>query len=353
MTVIERASGTLGFAGGLLLVFLAACGGGGTKGDAADEDVDAVPDAGEEGADVPDLTPDQDADIEDGDGVEADAPPECVYDDTTELDAYCRLMQVDVSRGIPGGGDRTLYTLQVEYPEGDYDPRCLVMDEFTVSAGGEVVRTAAATFDPAADRFFMDDEATPGELEACGGEGRANLFTVSYSGRSPARKFSGDCDTSHWPPQTAMACHSGVEASFFIFNLTTYVDSTLTAPYLYFEGSFGNHGSSALTAFTMDTLTWRNLTNPSETLALTGPTWTNSGFYNDDPAWEDRVEPDTRQPVTFNLAATEPVALGGLCTPMDEPFSATPTNVVLTGSHSAGSFTVETHPFYCLIMATP
>jgi hypothetical protein len=43
-----------------------------------------------------------------------------------------------------------------------------------------------------------------------------------------------------------------VEATFSIFNLTIYVDSTLTAPYLDFDGSFGNHGSSALTTFTLD-----------------------------------------------------------------------------------------------------
>jgi hypothetical protein len=151
---------------------------------------------------VPDLAPDQDTDFRDGDSVDsqpdtapdgedADAPPECIFDDTVELDAYCRLMQVDVAREIPGGRDRTLYTFQIDYPEGDYDLRCLVMDEFTVTRGGEVIRTAAASFDPAADRFFMDDEATPGELEACGGEGRANLFTVSYSGRSPVGKFIG------------------------------------------------------------------------------------------------------------------------------------------------------------------
>jgi hypothetical protein len=144
-----------------------------------------------------------------------------------------------------------------------------------------------------------------------------------------------------------------VEATFSIFNLTIYVDSTLTAPYLDFDGSFGNHGSSALTTFTLDALTWHNLDNPSETLALIGPVWTNSGFLNEEPVWENRVEPDTRQPVTFNVGATEPVAMGGLCTMMDEPFSATPTNIVLSGSHSAGAFAVETHPLYCLIMTTP
>jgi hypothetical protein len=364
MTIIERTCGISGFAGALLLVFLAACGGGGTKGDAADGEVDAVPDTGEEGADVPDLAPDRDADSQDGDGVDlppdtepdgedADAPPECIFDDTVEHDAYCRLMQMDVAREIPGGGDRTLYTFQIDYPGGDYDKRCLVMDEFTVTRGGEVIRAAAASFDPAVDRFFMDDEATPGELEACGGEGRVNLFAVSYSGRSPAGKFSGGCDTSHWTPQTTLACHSGVEASFSIFNLTIYVDSSMTAPYIDFDGSFGNHGSSALATFTMDALTWHNLDNPSETLALTGPLWVNSGFWNDDPAWEDRVEPDTRQPVTFNVGATEAVATGGLCTMGDVPLSAAPTNIVLSGSHSAGAFTVETHPLYCLIMTTP
>ncbi len=364
MTIIPKPTGIMGLAGLLMLLLPAACGGTGTEGDAQDGETDPAVDSDRDGADAADLPQDLDADGQDGsdadappdsipDGEDADAPPDCVYDDTIEHDAYCRVMKLDVARDVPGGTDRALYTFEIDYPEGDYDPHCLVMDQFTVTGGGEVIRTAPASFDPSADRFFMDDAAAPGELAACDGQGRANLFIVSFSGRSPAGSFHGECDTSHWTPQTTLACHSGVEASFSTFDGTTYVDSSFTAPYLDFDGSFGNHGPAALTTFTMDSLTWRNLDNPTETLPLTGAVWINSGFWNDDPAWDDRVDPDTRQPVTFNVGATESVGLGGLCTPMDDPFSATATHIVVTGSHSAGAFTVETHPVYCLIMTPP
>jgi hypothetical protein len=352
-----------GLAAGLQLLLLTACGGTGTQGDALDGDADPAVE-GVDGTDGADLPPDHGTDMQDADGADSppdpatdvedeDVPTGCVYNDTVDHDSYCRVMQMDVARNIPGGLDRTLYTFQIDYPGGDYDRECLVMDEFTVSMGGGVIRTAAASFDAEADRFFMDDTATPGELQACDGDGRANLFVVSYRGRSPAGSFHGECDTSHWTPQTTLACHSGVEAGLSTFDGTTYVDSSFTAPYLDFNGSFGNHGPDALTSFTLDSITWNNIDNPSESLPLTSPVWTSSGFYHVHPLWSDRVDPDTWQPVTFNVGATEAVAMGGLCTAMDDPFSATATHIVLSGSHSAGTFTVETHPVYCLIMTTP
>jgi hypothetical protein len=346
-----------------VLSFLAwSCGGNDTGNDAHDGDGEHGVDAGDAVVEIVDVPADRDVDPSEDDAADApadtphdgedeDAAAECVYDDTVEHSSTCTTFRVDVARDSPGGLDRTLLTFHVAYPGGDYDRRCLILDSVTVTRGGETVHTGEARYRQRDDAFILEDEAAAGELAACQEQERANVFAVEYHGRSPAGSFAGACDLTHWPPQTTLACHTGLEANLSLFGDVVMVDPSFIAPDFGIDGALGNHGAETLASFSLDAMTWRGIDTPTDAIPLVDPPWLSSGLWNEDPPWEDRVDPGTWQPVEINVGPTEAVVVGGLCSPDDGlPFNYAASHIVITGSHSAGSFEIETHPLYCLIM---
>ncbi|MBN1771751.1 MAG: hypothetical protein JXB32_10845 [Deltaproteobacteria bacterium] len=360
---MRHAPVTFGLLGGLLLAagIPAGCGDDSpaqtdTPGDGgADADAD-VP------ADVPDELPGEaeadggteaDADAPGEAEADADADPDCVWDDTTELTSYCHGAVVDLSRDVPGGGNRVRYAFDVTRPEGDYDLRCVRLDAVTVYRGETVIRTAEA--EPTGSHLWqvvVEAEANAEELAACAGTERVEVFGIEYHGVTPLGAFRGSCNRSggwRWPPEVTLACHTGVEASLG----RTDGHRMLTPMQLTsvdMMGGFGNHSAVPLTGFTLGAPTWRALDGGGEEYAMDRPPWELSGPWWDRPPWEDRVEPGGWGWVNLQWSGLEAPVPDRFCPPYDDTMPAIPppTQVVMPGSHSAGAFVVESHPVYCL-----
>lgn len=352
-----------------ILIFFLACGGNTLEMDTDAGDQEAENDVeGHENIfdiiDAADVRPDADPDIHDNDAPDVDsevrpdasdvagedAEPECTFDDTIEHHSTCYRIRVDVNRNIPGGVDRTRYLFNVTYPEGDYDRRCVLLDEVIVTRMGETTRAGEAFYEETYDAFVLEGGATADELLACEEDSRVDVFSIEYHGISPVGSFTGRCSGSGWGwPKVTLACNTGLEASVFILIDEVDVNPSRMSPNFDFDCIFGNHGEDALTDFSLAEPTWHNLDISSESILLTYPPWTVGEFWHTDPPWEDRVDPETRRPARFVVNANETVSVGNFCSPYDD-LSYIQSHLIMPGSHSAGHFTVETHPFYCIIM---
>jgi len=350
-----------------LLPWMAACGGGSDDTDAAgDPQAEDGPETAEIPPDVIDTAPDpvQDTDAVDTlpdmtdtapdtitDPVEEEPPPECEFDDTTEHGSYCHGVRVDVARDIPGGVPRTHYFLDVTVPDGDYDKRCIYLDEVIIAGDSETIRTDEARYEIDAGTFVLEGEAAPGELSACMAESRIEVFQVRYHGRSPVGTFSGTCNVGggwRWPPEVTLACHTGLEAGFVADVMIDIYTPPFSATEVYLWGVFGNHGAAALTGFSMGQPTWKTLDWMGESMIMTDPPWMFLDIWSSDPPWEDRVDPGTWHGASFSWDAFDYVPGEMFCPVVDEmdPIEV-PSQLVIPGSTSSGSFVIETHPFYC------
>lgn len=294
----------------------------------------------------PDVYPDTPPDGTDT--FEEDSPPVCVYDDTVHHDSSCNVVRVDIARDLPGWTDRARYYIDVSCPGGDYDRSCLRLDGISViNMSEETVRTSEAGYMTADGVFIIETEATAGELLACNDQARIGVFEIEYHGESPVGTFSGTCSAGTgwgWPPKVTLACHTGLEASFV--HVEPNVSPAMGFASVYIEGILGNHGTAALTDFSLGEPTWQNLDVASEFMILTG--WSFAD--RTDPPWEERVEPGTWQPVQFVWQSWDTLPPESLCPPYDETdLDETPSHLAIPGAHSSGTFVIETHPFTCMI----
>jgi hypothetical protein len=113
-------------------------------------------------------------------------------------------------------------------------------------------------------------------------------------------------------------------------------------------GGFGNSGTVALTGFTFDAPVWKAL-GSGETHPMPRPPWDLSGPWWDRPTWEDRADPGAWHWVHVQWSGMGAVFPSDLCAMHDDilPTIPPPSQIVMSGSHSAGAFVIESHPVYC------
>ncbi len=349
----------------LLCSICVACRGNDSPAD-ADADGDMVPDsAGDTGTDADDDTssdgnPDTSSDAEPDNDARSDADGSgCVYDTSIHHEVGCRGAVINVARDIdtPDGSSRVRYDLWVELPPGDYDTECVHLDRITVlDADTREIRSATASL--ATDRigfmddrpvFSFDDEALEEELAGCSRLERYGFLHIEFHGQSPVGTFGGFCNSCTCPSDdwdVAWACHRGLEASLWT-TVSTRMSTSERPGHNFFvmvEGALGHHGDSPLTNVRTDPPMWRSTNDDSVFLEMTDPPW-QPGSFNIFGSLS--LDPGVWTPYDVFWSAIDPELPEGLC--LSGSGLLYPSQLLITGTHSEGTFHLESPPIECLL----